>query len=89
MSNVLDDEKPLQDSIIWELQKSYYDNINIKCWSDGIVPNFVTSNCYIAHQYARGILTFIRSYYARYYLIIIIFYLLIALKLIKHSQYIL
>lgn len=65
MSHVLDERKPLRDSILWRLQSSFYDRINIRCWSDAIVPNFVTSNAFIANCYARNILAFVRDWFLR------------------------
>jgi hypothetical protein len=34
----------LRDSIIWELQRGFYDRMSVSAWSDAVVPNFVTSN---------------------------------------------
>jgi hypothetical protein len=65
MTHVLDERKPLRDSILWRLQASFYDRINIRCWSDAIVPNFVTSNAFIANCYARNILAFVRDWFLR------------------------
>lgn len=31
MSTVLDERKPLRDSILWKLQQSFYDKVNIRC----------------------------------------------------------
>ena len=65
MSHVLDERKPLRDSILWKLQAAFYDQINIRCWSDAIVPNFVTSNAFIANCYSRNILAFVRDWFVR------------------------
>ena len=37
--------------------------VNIRAWSEAVVPNFVTSNCFIAGCYARNILSFICDWY--------------------------
>lgn len=65
MSHVLDERKPLPESILWDLQSSFYDKINIRAWSEAIVPNFVTSNCYIATCYARAIVGYMRDWFLR------------------------
>ena len=54
---------PLRDSALWYLQSRYYANIGIKAWTDGIVPNFVTSNSFLAHSYAKIILQYIKDWY--------------------------
>lgn len=61
----LEGPRPLRDSILWKLQDAYYDRVNIRCWQDQIVPNFVTSNAFIAQQYARVILGFIRDWHSQ------------------------
>lgn len=65
MSTVLDERKPLRDSILWDLQKSFYDKVSVKAWTDAIVPNFVTSNAFLANCYARNQLAFIRDHFLR------------------------
>ncbi len=46
-------------------QASFYDKVAIRCWSEAIVPNFVTSNAFIANCYARNMLAFIRDWFLR------------------------
>lgn len=60
---VLQEATPLRDSIIWDLQNQFYIRKGASCWTDSIVPHFVTSNSYIAYQYANCILGYIRDYY--------------------------
>lgn len=61
MAVVLDSQKPLRDSLLWALQDAFYDQVNIRAWSEAIVPNFVTSNCYIASCYAKLAVSFARD----------------------------
>lgn len=63
--HLLDEAKPLRESLIWQLQSSFYEHLNIKAWSDAIVPSFVTSNAYIALCYARTIVGFIKDVMAK------------------------
>ena len=65
-SVVLQEFTPLRDSVIWDLQDQFYIRKGPSCWTDAIVPHFVTSNSYIAYQYANCILGYIRDYYNRY-----------------------
>ncbi len=62
---VLDERKPLRESILWALQSSFYDKTSIRAWSEAIVPNFVTSNAFIANCYARCMLGMIRDWFLR------------------------
>ncbi|KAK8794170.1 hypothetical protein JH06_0410 [Blastocystis sp. subtype 4] len=62
-SVVLQESTPLRDSVIWDLQDQFYIRKGPSCWTDAIVPHFVTSNSYIAYQYANCILGYIRDYY--------------------------
>jgi hypothetical protein len=54
---VLEHETPLRDSLIWKLQRAFYEDKGLTAWSDAIVPNFVTSNSFLARAYARIILS--------------------------------
>lgn len=65
-SVVLQEPTRLRDSIIWNLQDQFYIQKGPSCWTDAIVPHFVTSNSYIAYQYANCILGYIRDYYSSY-----------------------
>ena len=38
--------------MLWKLQNSFYDGFGSNAWCDAMVPNFVTSNGYIAKVYA-------------------------------------
>ncbi|CAB1115219.1 unnamed protein product [Ectocarpus sp. CCAP 1310/34] len=37
----------------------------VKCWQECVVPNFVTSNCFIAQAYASAIASFLRDHLGR------------------------
>ena len=60
---IVQEATPLRNSIIWDLQNQFYMKKGASCWTDSIVPHFVTSNSYIAYQYANCILGYIRDYY--------------------------
>ena len=59
---LLEEEVPLRQSVLWDLQRSFYDEMNINCWSKAVVPNFVTSNAFVARSYAKVILEFMRDW---------------------------
>lgn len=54
----------LKDSIIWQFQRDFYEDRGMSAWSDSIVPNFVTSNSFIAHAYARVLLAALKDIFA-------------------------
>eukprot|EP00597_Dinobryon_sp_UTEXLB2267_P005946 CAMPEP_0170080272 /NCGR_PEP_ID=MMETSP0019_2-20121128/16458_1 /TAXON_ID=98059 /ORGANISM="Dinobryon sp., Strain UTEXLB2267" /LENGTH=585 /DNA_ID=CAMNT_0010294173 /DNA_START=177 /DNA_END=1934 /DNA_ORIENTATION=- len=61
---VLEDFVPLSKSHLWKLGISFYDRKGPKSWTEGGVPNFITSNTYIAKAYSkmlRGFLDDCRS----------------------------
>ncbi|CAM9373962.1 unnamed protein product, partial [Phaeothamnion confervicola] len=59
---VLDDKARFSETVLWQLQRAYYEQNAVKCWQECVVPNFVTSNGFIAHGYARTIVGFLRDY---------------------------
>ena len=65
MAHVLEEKKKLSESILWDLQDNFYSQTGVNAWSNAIVPNFVTSNAFIASSYAKLILSFIHDWHAR------------------------
>ena len=59
--NVLESPVPLSKSIVWEMQRRYYDRQSLKAWSDGSVPFWITSNPLIARTYSQLIGSFLRD----------------------------
>lgn len=62
--HVLESERRLSESIIWELNRRYYEAQGPRAWSSGDVPFYITSNPFIAHAYAqvvRGFLADLRG----------------------------
>ena len=57
---VIEQNKCLSKSILWQLQRDYFDREGVNAWS-GYVPYFVTSNTYIANCYANIVVNFFRD----------------------------
>ncbi|MFC4273225.1 hypothetical protein GQF03_08545 [Sneathiella chungangensis] len=55
---------PLSRSPIWELQRSYYENLGIDAWQPNMVPNYVTTNPFIARAYGKVIEGFLEDFAA-------------------------
>jgi tetratricopeptide (TPR) repeat protein len=52
-TEILEANKPLSKSMIWKLQSDFYSNQGPEAWSKGIVPQYITTNPYIANIYAK------------------------------------
>lgn len=62
---VLEDQKPLSQSMLWNLQKDFFANQGPEAWIKGIVPQYITTNPYIANVYAKTIFGYFRDYATR------------------------
>ncbi len=52
-TKILEASKPLSQSMIWKLQSDFYANQGPEAWRKGIVPQYITTNPYIANIYAK------------------------------------
>ncbi|MAZ02437.1 MAG: hypothetical protein CMN56_04800 [Sneathiella sp.] len=60
--DTLENFVPLSRSPIWELQRSYYSRLGVNAWQPNMVPNYVTTNPFIAQSYARVIEGFLEDF---------------------------
>src|SRR4051794_16708440 len=60
----LDTKQRLSQSILWKLQRNYFDREGIAAWSAGAVPHHITSSPFIADAYARVVFGFLRDCHA-------------------------
>jgi hypothetical protein len=58
---ILETDKPLSKSLLWELQNRAYTQFGIDAWSREGVPFYLTSNPFIAKQYAHIVLGYLRD----------------------------
>jgi tetratricopeptide (TPR) repeat protein len=58
---ILESEKPLSKSMVWKLQADFYANQGPEAWSRGIVPQYITTNPYIANVYAKTVFGYCRD----------------------------
>ncbi len=63
---LLEEGVPMRDSVLWRLQSAFYDTVSMDAWAKAIVPNFVSSNSFLAKAYARMILGFARDWFLGY-----------------------
>ena len=65
IDTILEDQKPLSQSMLWNLQTDFFANQGPEAWIKGIVPQYITTNPYIANLYAKTIFGYCRDYVTR------------------------
>jgi tetratricopeptide (TPR) repeat protein len=60
----LETRQRLSRSLLWRLQRNYFERQGIEAWSTGAVPHHITSSPFIADSYARVVFGFLRDCHA-------------------------
>jgi tetratricopeptide (TPR) repeat protein len=58
---VVESERRLSRSLLWTLQRRYFERAGIDAWRTATVPHHVTNNPALAHAYAQVFLGFLRD----------------------------
>ena len=58
---VLEREERLSRSLLWNLQRGFFERKGIEAWRTNTVPHYITSNPAIAHAYAEVVLGLLRD----------------------------
>ncbi|MDF2544189.1 MAG: hypothetical protein K0S47_3907 [Herbinix sp.] len=58
---ILEEKNPLSQSMVWKLQSDFYSNQGPEAWIKGIVPQYITTNPYIANLYAKTVFGYCRD----------------------------
>lgn len=58
---VLESGIRLSQSLLWQLQRRYFEQQGIQAWQQSVVPHFITSNTYTAGAYARVVLAYLKD----------------------------
>ncbi len=58
---ILEVDQPLSKSMVWKLQADFYANQGPEAWIKGIVPQYITTNPYIANLYAKTVFGYCRD----------------------------
>ncbi|MCB2288165.1 tetratricopeptide repeat protein [Clostridium sp. CS001] len=62
---IIEEKKPLSQSMLWNLQTDFFANQGPEAWRKGIVPQYITTNPYIANLYAKTVFGYCRDYVTR------------------------
>lgn len=62
---IIEAEKPFSDSLIWQLNRKFYDGKGIDAWRQDRVPHHLTSNSMVGKTYAELILAFLKDLAAK------------------------
>lgn len=60
-SFVLERNRRLSESLLWRLQRSFFEHRGAQAWTEGVVPHYVTSNPWMADSYAKVVLGWLRD----------------------------
>lgn len=58
---ILESSKPLSQSMVWKLQADFYASQGPEAWIKGIVPQYITTNPYMANLYAKTVFGYCRD----------------------------
>jgi tetratricopeptide (TPR) repeat protein len=58
----LEANQRLSKSLLWRLQRNYFEQQGIEAWRSGTVPHHITSSPFIADAYARVVMGFLRDW---------------------------
>ena len=58
---ILEQNQRLSRSLLWQFQRTFFDQQGVEAWRRGLVPFYVTSNPFIAQAYARVVFGFLRD----------------------------
>ena len=50
---IIEDFTKCRDSLMWKWNLDLYDSYGAKTWLENLVPNFITTNSYIAIRYVK------------------------------------
>ena len=58
---VIETKKPFAESLIWQLNRDFYNKEGVGAWSSGEVPHHLTSNSMVGRTYAELIFGFLKD----------------------------
>ncbi|HEY0764070.1 MAG TPA: SAM-dependent methyltransferase [Pyrinomonadaceae bacterium] len=64
-NSTLEQQQRLSRSLLWKLQRNYFERQGFEAWSTGAVPHHITSSPFIAGAYAEAVFWFLRDCVAK------------------------
>src|SRR6185503_17993630 len=61
-TTMLEQRQRLSKSVLWRLQRNYFERQGIEAWRSGTVPHHITSSPFIVDAYARVVMGFLRDW---------------------------
>lgn len=58
---ILEQGRRLSESLLWKLQRRFFEREGAAAWTQGAVPQYITSNPWIANAYAKVVLGWLRD----------------------------
>jgi hypothetical protein len=58
----LEKNQPLSQSILWTLQRRFFEQRGVTAWSRGTVPHYITTNPTVAAAYAQLVFGWLRDW---------------------------
>jgi hypothetical protein len=58
---VLEREQPLSASLLWRTQRAFFEEQAVNAWRRGTLPQYITTNPFIARAYARLAVAFLKD----------------------------
>nr|MDQ3292885.1 SAM-dependent methyltransferase [Actinomycetota bacterium] len=53
---------PLSESVLWQLNREWYDQEGTRAWSTGVMPSMITTNAVVGYSYAQAVVAFLREW---------------------------
>ncbi len=58
---LLEADKPLSNSLIWDIQRTYFESAGMQAWQDDVVPHTISCNPFMARAYANLIKAYLHD----------------------------
>jgi hypothetical protein len=62
--HILEADKPLSQSLLWEIQRAYFLQAGLTAWQDDVVPSTISSNPVMARAYSQILFGYLRDCFA-------------------------
>ncbi|HEX3044791.1 MAG TPA: tetratricopeptide repeat protein [Bacillota bacterium] len=58
---ILEKDRRLSESLLWTIQRRFFEEQGSEAWRQNTVPHYITSNPFVANSYAKMVLGFLRD----------------------------